>query len=60
MANHLHNFIILQFVLQTDTIEKKQHAHGSEVGVVKEAPLSEDGVVAEGAVVMAVVGHHET
>ena len=40
--------------------KKKKHAHGSEVGVVKEAPLSEDSVVAEGAVVMAVVGHHTT
>ena len=41
-------------------MKKAKHAHGSEVGVVKEAPLSEDGVVAEGAVVMAVVGHHTT
>ena len=35
-------------------------AHSSEVGVVKEAPLSEDSVIAEGAVVMAIVGHHPT
>ena len=41
-------------------MKKTKHAHGSEVGVVKEAPLSEDSVVAEGAVVMAVVGHHTT
>ena len=36
------------------------NAHFSEVGVIKEAPLSEDSVVAEGAVMVAVVGHHPT
>ena len=35
-------------------------AHRSKVSVVKEAPLSEDSVVTEGAVVMAVVSHHPT
>ena len=34
--------------------------HSSKVSVVKEAPLSEDSVIAEGAVVMAIVGHHPT
>ena len=37
-----------------------KRAHNSEVGVIEEAPLPEHSVVAEGAVVMAVVGYHAT
>ena len=34
--------------------------HSFKVGVIEEPPLYEDSVVAEGAVVMAIVGHHPT